>query len=358
MFSWRSRTGWDALPEALLQAIKERLGDNFTHLDQLADSYGLFRQRYFKRPPRRFQDVELEVGAFAFLVGSLGNQLAQRGKLADAQKAFETSLVLKPNENPIAFSLANLHAMQGDLDAALPAARIALKNLWADHELRTSIEGRKMHVMLGRMLVDAEVRNILGQMLFDMVRDSLEMSKEPWSEEQRDNTVYALLEIGGPEHDVALRESLFLTEDVWFDAAVRILREQFDIARNFRGGFLEGRFQELQSSLVYSRLIPLVIACTRLNPNHIDAWVLAARVRQMGVNAGMGFEEQAFEFALEALERIDRFLKGDNDLRTRDQDLHPNGDPAITRGPLLQILRDAQSAATEAQRDRASSYLL
>jgi hypothetical protein len=257
-----------------------------------------------------------------------------REKFQDARRAFELSLKLQPQNNPTAFSLANLHAMHGNIDEALPPAKLALEALWADDAFRTSTDGRKMHVMLARMLTEAELKSILGESLLALAREGLEMYDGSWTDEQRDRSVYASLEFGGPNHDEALREAIDVTEEVWFDSAVALVSRQFDANRSSMSG-PTGRFRQgMESEIVFSRLVPLAIACTKLNPNHIDAWVLAARLRDMGVSAGYGSEDQAFQFALDALERIAEF-------ETTEIAFEFSGYNVHVRGPRDIVVSDA-----------------
>jgi len=357
MFGLFGPKGWDALPSVLLREIQHRMGVDFRHLNELAQAHGLFHQRYFKRPARDFLDIDYEVGMLAFLVGSLGNQLAQREQVEDARRAFEYSLQLKNADNPAAFSLANLHVMQGNLDNALPPARLALASLWADDDMRTSMDGRKMHLTLARIVTEEELRRILGEHTLRAAREALQFYNGEWSREQREQTVYCSIEIGGPQHDEALREMVRLTEDVWFDAAVEIVSRQFERNRHVDPGSLEHLQLSFESMTVFSGAVTLAIACTRLNPNHVDAWVLAARLRHMGAEAGYGFEGHAFGLALEALERVDRFLDGDASLTSRDASLVDSGHAEGTRVFLIDVLSRYRHASAQELRDRAAPYL-
>lgn len=358
MFGLFGPRGWDALPNSLVQEIRVRLGDDFRDLNELADRHGMFRQQFFRRPARDFLDVEFEVDAFAFLVGSLGNQLAQREKFAEAQRSFELSLKLKPKGNPIAYSLAHLHALQDNLVDAVPPAKLALDVLWDDAEMRTTTDGQKMHVMLARILTEAKLREVLGKSLLELAREALALRDSSWTDEQRDRSVYASLEFGGPNHDAAVSEALDVTEDSWFDVAIELVAQQFDANREIGASGFDAYRQGLESDLVYSRVVPLAIACTRLNPEHIDAWVLVARLRDMGAHAGMGYEEQAFKYAHEALWRIDEYLNGSEDLlATKDPSLLGQGDPDALRDSLIEFLKTWKGAATPDDLERASEYL-
>jgi hypothetical protein len=91
--------GWDALPAEFVASLRERLApDEFAQMDELAQRYRLFQQRFFRQPSALGADPATGVEDFARLLASLGTRM-RKDAPRDAERAYALSLRLRPAEN-------------------------------------------------------------------------------------------------------------------------------------------------------------------------------------------------------------------------------------------------------------------
>lgn len=96
-------------------------------MDRLARKYNIFNQRFFGSSIQ--EDPSFLPHAFAFFLGSTGNQLATHQHLEDSEEAFRLSLQLRPERNPASIGLASLLALTGRKQEAAHQARLALTTI-------------------------------------------------------------------------------------------------------------------------------------------------------------------------------------------------------------------------------------
>lgn len=131
--------GWEALPQAFVDALRRRLGEaQRAELDRLAESYPLFQQRFFRDAAALGQAPEEGVADFARLLASLGNRVAGEHP-GDAERAYRLSLALRPELNLAHAGLALVLARTGRAAEAAREAQRALEVLDA-YERRAPTE--------------------------------------------------------------------------------------------------------------------------------------------------------------------------------------------------------------------------
>jgi hypothetical protein len=123
-------SGWDALPSVFVQSLKERIGnDGFYLLDHFAKKYKIFNQKFFNDTERFESEPEHMLGMFSLFIGSMGNQISQKGKIKDAEQLYLISIKLKNEGNPSHGSLAIIYAQTNRIKEAKREAAIALKTI-------------------------------------------------------------------------------------------------------------------------------------------------------------------------------------------------------------------------------------
>ena len=326
MFGLFNRFGWHSLPTNLLERVRFILEEDFEKLNVLAEEHGLFRQEFFRQ--RDYSDTETQLSLLAFLIGSLGNQLGEREKFTAAETAYNISLKLKHEDNPSIVGLAHLYALVDNLEKARLYAEEALEFLWLHPSMRISESGMMMHVQFSRSIAEVHLQKILGRQLLEHVRSIVHGYQT--TSEQKQSLALACLEIGGPQHREALAEYLQITAGIFFDAAYQLAVEQTQrMQEQNSGNLFVVHMQGWENLAGVGGAAAVALAVTKLDPNYIDAWVLASNLRGMGVRLGAGFESQAFELSLEALERIDLYLANDSTVYSRNPDLvYRSGNPS------------------------------
>lgn len=117
---------WSALPEEFVVEVHRRLDEGGRRdLEALADKYRLLEQKFFRRPTALGLDPPAGADAFARLLASLGNRLAER-EPGHAERAYRISLRLRPERNLAHAGLALLLARTGRTGEAAREARLAL----------------------------------------------------------------------------------------------------------------------------------------------------------------------------------------------------------------------------------------
>ncbi len=118
--------GWEALPAAFVAAVRGRLNDGErAQLDALAETYQLFRQRFFRSPTALGADPAASATDFARLLHSVGNRLTGE-QPGDAERAYRLSLRLRPEGNLAHAGLALLLDRTGRSREAGREAKAAL----------------------------------------------------------------------------------------------------------------------------------------------------------------------------------------------------------------------------------------
>jgi hypothetical protein len=355
MFRLFNRTGWEKLPKRLLQDIQQRLEDDFHTLDSLAITYNLFKQEYFRQTD--YSDSEMQIDMLAILVGTLGDQLSKQGKFAPAEAAYHVSLKLKGNHNPAIASLAILYAITGNSQLARIHAEDALDLLFQSPEIRHSETGRELQLRLARIVSDGVLKECLEDATFQNVQLHLQ-NWQPTTEQQH-RLALAYLSMGGPNHQEGLDYLRTQIADILVDIVDHLAHHQI---QNMQEQSLEVlstshvKIWEARSEI--ENAATLAIAATVLEPNNIDAWVLASNMLEMGVLLGGSFKKQAFEFSLEALERIEDFLNGNSHLHSKNPALtHRHGNVHQVTKLLLKTLRANANEMSKPLLDRASKFL-
>jgi hypothetical protein len=344
VFNLFRSSGWGRLPPKLLVCIKDALGSDFELLDDLARRHGLFHQHFFRQ--RDYSDLDTQILSLAFLIGSLGNQLGQRELFEDAELAYLLSLTLKPDKNPAVSGLAHLYALNGDVTRAVGYVKQALDLLWDSADMRKSESGMQTHVLLAKILVEDIMLARVGEQELEHARELV--TGHEMTNSQRDRLVYASLEVGGPQHEQAIAELLHVTADSWFDFADMLAH---DLSKHAGALTSEQTIQRKAHLLRLKLATDLAIVCTKIDPNHVDSWVLAANLGGASIALGAGDKGQAFVLALEALERIERYLSGNKSLFTKDPALIQRSEESSSVTALLK-------KTIQATRDHAAPELL
>ena len=102
--------GWDRFPVQFVKSIRETLDtEKFDSLTLLAEKYHLFDQDLFAHP-KYFTDVhdELTKMEIAALLTSMGNELARRQIVEDAEEVLRIALILRPEHSAARGTLASI----------------------------------------------------------------------------------------------------------------------------------------------------------------------------------------------------------------------------------------------------------
>ncbi len=145
--------GWSRLPQSLIEEIRKQLGNDFETLTKLGEEHGLFNQAYFSKPKIKLILSNTErVTLLGNLICSLGNQLGQRGKLSEAEIAFQISIKLNSEQPFPHFSLAYLYDYQGKNEQAVLPAKEALRLLLRSPEIYNDVDSQKVILWLYNLL--------------------------------------------------------------------------------------------------------------------------------------------------------------------------------------------------------------
>lgn len=124
--------GWDDLPIKFVDVLKSRLSEHhFKVLESLTSKHDILSSKFFQDPQFLVSAPDVAIKALSYLLVRLGNQLAQRDWLIDAENACLLSLKLNPNnDNPAHFSLAFIYTIENRLEEAKQEANLALQHLY------------------------------------------------------------------------------------------------------------------------------------------------------------------------------------------------------------------------------------
>ena len=126
-----STKSWERFPTKFVKSVRQTLGaDNFHSLTLLAQKYRLFDQNLFAHP-EVFEDIhdEMTNAEIAALLTSMGNELAKRHIVEDAEEIFRIALALRPKHFAARAMLAVICYDTARLSEAKEHARRAITDM-------------------------------------------------------------------------------------------------------------------------------------------------------------------------------------------------------------------------------------
>ncbi len=126
-----SAKSWGRFPIEFVKGVRQTLGaEKFDSLTLLAEKYRLFDQNLFAHP-EVFEDIhdEMTNAEIAALLTSMGNELAKRHIVEDAEDIFRIALALRPKHFAASAMLAVIYYDTGRFSEAREHARRAITDM-------------------------------------------------------------------------------------------------------------------------------------------------------------------------------------------------------------------------------------
>lgn len=331
MFGLFGPRGFDGLSDEVRAILKSLLGsDGVAALEALSRRHGIFDAKLVRNlngHPKKESFLSL---VFALRLPGIANDLAGRGHLEDAEALYLLALKSSPGLAQALAPLAHLCVERGDLAGALDYARQALKSLRESYD-SSSPETLKLKVQMGRVLVEDFLRRKLGP-------DSLERARSLFgtrllTQEATETLAVLALNVADTESDEALEDYGKFFADLLFDVANKHCIEMGE-----KMGRADNPLAAMKALAEHGpQALELLWYATVLFPEHLDAWILAARQQDLANSLGYPapVPQKAASTALSLLDSMER------------------GDPAVyTKDPRIQ--GDGRATARQFLADRAT----
>jgi tetratricopeptide (TPR) repeat protein len=339
---------WSDLPGPFLEVLQSKLGPDFASLKSLATRHNILGQRLLRSKAFLKSEPNFQVPTFAFLLGSLGSQEAQREHFDDAELALNLCLRLKEEDSPAHTGLANLYYLQGKYEEARRHALEGLavtKIFWSDDipaeiasedSLRASARG------LAQILGSVELASRLDENSAEVL--DLVMAKKA-TEKDKVAMLAQLDAIVDDPNENNIQGYLNLVAEKLHLVGWELRGALSGESRvDPNADFVTQRWAPGVASIKYFEpMMRAFLAAKSLSPDFLDVHVTLAHVRYENYLQGMGWRREANQYASEAVALLDRHLSGDKGVVVYNQKL-------VTRPGKVSFVHDALSkivAATD-----------